>query len=234
MLLLGICSATTQGKNAAHSIAVEQTAIVKKDTRSLDIGFCSVLAEGQHIEAPSGYCFGIGDSSWNEKLTSIRSTSNTCIQVWQAKDINQYEDYCGDDWIQLSDLSENVSRVCCVLSDAQMTTKTKAAAEPTADAGTHAPMVVVGCNGDGGSCACGVGGDGTPIKMNHFFGDVNAERLNGCRNTFELTGAMWKSQWNGAGSTTAAESVSFDFEKQTAHYGLEGMFSALCFLLARR
>jgi hypothetical protein len=62
--------------------------------------------------------------------------------------------------------------------------------------------------------------------MNHFFGNINAERVNGCQSNFQLSGSMWKSQWR-TGSTAAAESIGFDFEQQTAHYGLEGMFSLL-------
>jgi hypothetical protein len=239
VILASMCSAAmTQAKERGHGIAPVEQPPVKKNTRSADKGICSVLAQGQYIDTPAGLCFGVGDSSWNELMTSIRSTSNTCVQVWQAKDTNVHEEYCGDDWIQLSDLSENVSRVCCILSDAQMTTKkaqaaaeakttvkatatVKAAAttdaEPTSG-GTHAPLVV-GCNGDGGSCTCGASGDGTALKMNHFFGNINAERVNGCQSNFQLTGSMWKAQWS------AAESVGFDFEQQTAHHGLEGTLS---------
>jgi len=244
IVLVGVCSAATQAKRGAHGIApVEQPPNVKKDTKGVEKGFCSVLSEGQYLDTPTGWCFGAGDSSWNEKMTSIRSTLNTCIQVWMGKDSNQHEEYCGDDWIQLSDLSENVSRVCCIASDAQIKkektegeAETEIKAKPKAVAvakaraapasgGTHAPLVV-GCNGDGGSCTCGVAEDGTALKMNHFFGNINAERVNGCQSNFQLSGSMWKSQWR-TGSTAAAESIGFDFEQQTAHYGLEGMFSLL-------
>jgi hypothetical protein len=44
---------------------------------------------------------------------------------------------------------------------------------------------------------CGWGGDDRLLLMNHFYGDNNDKKVEGCGGAFQLSGAMWDSQWGG-------------------------------------
>ncbi len=86
-----------------------------------------------------------------------------------------------------------------------------------------APVVtpIWGCDGNGGACNCGMGGDGSVITMNRFYGDYNDEQVMGCGGAFALTGGSLSGQWGGSQDSLAA-SIGIDFSQGASYYGWEG------------
>lgn len=86
---------------------------------------------------------------------------------------------------------------------------------------------VTECNGDGGACGCGLGGDGHLISMNRFWGDDNDEQVFGCGGAFALDGASWDAQWGGTLSESGPEanvlqSIGVSFSQGASFDGWEG------------
>jgi len=93
--------------------------------------------------------------------------------------------------------------------------------EPTTPSVPEYVTPIWGCDGNGGACSCGYGGDGAVITMNRFFGDSNDEQVMGCGGAFALTGASLSGQWGGTQDSLAA-SIGLDFSQGASYYGWEG------------
>ena len=77
-------------------------------------GGCSVFAEDQYFDPEPGACYNLGGNWWNDRITYIRSSSNTCIQLWEDEGGGEYLEHCGDEWFELDGtLGKQVSRICC-------------------------------------------------------------------------------------------------------------------------
>ena len=83
-------------------------------SRNLQGGACGVFAEGQYFDQEPGACYNLGGYWWNDRITHVRSSSNTCIQLWEDEGGGEVLEYCGDEWFELDGtLSKEVSRICC-------------------------------------------------------------------------------------------------------------------------
>lgn len=151
---------------------------------------------GSYFHPVAGSCYNLGGNWWNDKITFIRASGGTCVDIWQHHEGGRHKRHCGSDWLELGgDMSRQASRVCCVATTSQ--------AKQTP---------VTSCTGNGGTCGCGKTTDGHVISMNRYWGDNNDEKVWGCGGAFQLTGASWNSQWGGTLSQASSESkISHDF-----------------------
>lgn len=180
--------------------------------RTLASGSCSIFAEGKYFNLADDTCYNLGGTWWNDKITYITSSSNTCINIYEHHDGGQNQQYCGEDWLQLGTMSQIGSRVCCPVK--------------RASASETNPLTNT-CTGNGGACGCGKGGDNNLMTLNRFFGDNNDEKIWGCGGAFKLAGATWNSQWGGSLSAGGPEanvlhSVGVDFKQDASYDGWEG------------
>jgi len=99
-----IANSTDKGSNDA----------VKDDNaRMLATGDCGIFAEDNYFHPEAGSCHNLGGDYWNDRITWIRASTDTCIEVWEHHEGGRYQKYCESDWIELQELSQEVSRVCC-------------------------------------------------------------------------------------------------------------------------
>ena len=82
-------------------------------TRMLATGNCGIFADNKYFYPQAGSCYSLGGTSWNDKATHIRASSNTCIRVWEHDKGGRNGEYCGSDWFKLQVLPRQVSHVCC-------------------------------------------------------------------------------------------------------------------------
>ena len=75
------------------------------------------------------------------------------------------------------------------------------------------------CNGDGGACECGSGGDGKRITLNRFWGDGSDEQVYGCGGAFHLSGADLSAQYGSDGGSGA---IGINFDQAASYDGWEG------------
>jgi hypothetical protein len=76
----------------------------------------------------------------------------------------------------------------------------------------------------GGTCICGMGGDGAPlITMNNFGGDFNDQKVFGCGGAFQLAsgGIGTNVDCSGEGCSSGGM-AGFGFEQADSYYGWEG------------
>lgn len=105
--------------------------------RNLGDGSCCIFAEDQYFDPLVGFCYYLGGNWWNDRITYIRSSSNTCIQVWKDETGELSQEYCGDEWLPLDgNLSKQVSKVCCAASSAPAPTPSGPAPTPSGPAPT--------------------------------------------------------------------------------------------------
>merc|ERR1739841_486568 len=82
--------------------------------RELGGSDCGIWADGYYFHPKPGQCHNLGGTWWNDKVTWIRASSGTCVEVWEHHGSGSYKKHCGSDWQELgSSLSREVSRVCC-------------------------------------------------------------------------------------------------------------------------
>lgn len=89
------------------------------DGRELADRVCGIFFDGNYFHPQSGFCYDLGGTSWNDKVTWVRSGSvNTNIQVWDHSGPNggfgnSWVVY-GGAWTQLDAvLYKKVAYVCC-------------------------------------------------------------------------------------------------------------------------
>ncbi len=166
--------------------------------RRLNHGNCGIYAEDSYFHPEPDNCYDLGDTWWNDKVTWIRASESTCVEVWEHHDGGTYHRYCGSDWEELGwDLSGLVSRVCC---SSDWSSSSSSSSSP-----------VNLCTGNGGACGCGESSDGaSKITMNRFWGDDNDEKVYGCGGAFRLDAVSWDAQWDGALSGTFGTSFIQD------------------------
>jgi hypothetical protein len=92
---------------------LDNTTTVEDQGRHLAVGSCRVFADGSYFHPTAGTCFNLGGSWWNDKVTYIQASSDTCIDVYEHHEGGRHQEYCGSDWLKLGQLSREVSRVCC-------------------------------------------------------------------------------------------------------------------------
>jgi len=114
---------------------------------------------------------------------------------------------------------------CTCISDYQWDGSACISTPPPPNQGLVNP--VTGCEGGGGACGCGLGGDGGQISMNRFWGNDNDEQVFGCGGAFALDGATWDAQWGGTLSESGPEasvmqSVGLTFSQSASYDGWEG------------
>jgi hypothetical protein len=86
---------------------------------------------------------------------------------------------------------------------------------------SYSPIADGTCNGDGGACGCGMGGDGTLMTMNQFYGDSNDQQVSGCGGAFQLTSVQWDAEWGGSLSKFPSILASIGFSQAPSFYGWE-------------
>ena len=84
--------------------------------RNLGDASCCLFAEGQYFDPAIGKCYNLGGNWWDDRITHVRSSPNSCIQMWEHETGGIYQEYCGNEsWLALDgNLFQQVSRVCCV------------------------------------------------------------------------------------------------------------------------
>jgi hypothetical protein len=114
----------TERRHGAHN-AVEA---VDGGQRKLESDLCSAFAAGKYFDGVAGECFNLGGLAIDDKIEYIRSTENTCIEIFENGDGGGLSlSHCGDEWIQVDEaLSDKVSRVCCVVAESSDNLATEA------------------------------------------------------------------------------------------------------------
>ncbi|MFN9982761.1 MAG: hypothetical protein ACK53Y_22720, partial [bacterium] len=81
-----------------------------------------------------------------------------------------------------------------------------------------------GCEGNGGNCICGKGGDGNLITLNRFYGDDSDEKVWGCGGAFILSGIDLEAQYDGEVPSVGGNVA---FTQESSWEGWEGC-CAIC------
>ena len=116
----------TEWKHGAHN---DVSKAVDGGQRKLESDLlCSAFAAGKYFDGVAGDCFDLGGLAIDDKIEYIRSTENTCIEIFENGDGGGVSiSHCGDEWIQVDEaLFEKVSRVCCVEAESSDNLATEA------------------------------------------------------------------------------------------------------------
>jgi len=93
------------------------------------------------------------------------------------------------------------------------------------DSGSHEwTTPLFGCEGNGGNCICGKGGDGNLITLNRFYGDDSDEKVWGCGGAFILSGIDLEAQYDGEVPSVGGNVA---FTQESSWEGWEGC-CAIC------
>ena len=106
----------TEWNHGAHG---DIDAVEDGGHRKLENEICSVFAAGKYFDGIAGQCFNLGGLDIDDTIEYIRSSKNTCIEIFEDGDGGGLSlTHCGDEWLQVdASLSKKVSRVCCVVGE---------------------------------------------------------------------------------------------------------------------
>lgn len=121
--------------------------------RHLAQGECGIYAQRNFYQLDPGYCYYLVDTWWNDRVSHIRASTDTCITVYENQDGGDSREHCGGGWVTLDALAGKVSKVCC----SETTTNDSASDSGTSSSSGADSSATTSSSGTstGGSSSCG-------------------------------------------------------------------------------